>query len=86
MIHTEYCTITELGSEFGMSRVVMGRTLKQLGLREPGGHPSASAFYNDMVAKTVGPQEWIVVWMWHTEKTIDYLEEAGFERIDHAPA
>jgi len=86
MIHTEYATITQLGAEFDMSCVVMGRKLKQLGLREPGGHPSVIAFTREMVRKMQGREPWIVVWVWHAAKTIAYLERAGLERIDHAPA
>jgi hypothetical protein len=70
MIHTEYCTITELGREFGLTRVVMGRVLKELGLRELHGHPSQFAFSNEMVRKSEGPKPWIVVWLWDTEKTM----------------
>ncbi len=71
---------------FNVSRVVIGRKLKEARLRDPGGEPSAIAICHDMVEETEGPQPWIRVWLWHLEKTIPYLEQAGLRRVDHVSA
>ena len=83
MSDKKYITITELGAIFGMTRVEMGRKLKQLRLRERNGDPSAVAFHLEMVAKTTGPQSWITLWLWHADWTVRYLEHAGLRRLDH---
>jgi len=85
MSDKKYIAITELGAIFGMTRVEMGRKLKQLRLRERNGDPSAVAFHYEMVAKTTGPQPWITLWLWHADRTIMFLEHAGLRRIHHAP-
>jgi len=77
-----FCTMRQLGAEFGVSSHVIGRALKEMGLRTPDGQPSCRAQENGLVKLAVGPQPWIPLWLWHKERTTALLEEAGFEAAE----
>ena len=76
-----FCTMRQLGADFGVSSHFIGRVLKQIGLRTPGGQPSCRAQDNGLVKLAKGPQPWIPLWLWHKERTTALLEEAGFEAV-----
>ena len=75
---------TELGRLFGKSRVFIGKVLKEIGLREPNGKPTIEATMLDLVEEIEGPKPWITVYVWHKERVIPYLEQAGLKRVEDA--
>jgi hypothetical protein len=72
-------TLTELGQEFGVSAVKFGNLLKQHGLREKDGEPTQLAkdggFFDRVVPKDGKPY-----YLWHRQKTVDYLVKLGVEK------
>jgi hypothetical protein len=69
-------TLTELGQEFGVSAVKFGNLLKQHGLREKDGNPTQLAKDGGFFEK-VEPKDGKPYYLWHHEKTINHLVEAG---------
>jgi len=78
----DYWTLTELGTLFGVSSHVVGRTLKEIGLRTPTGQPTNEAISTDLARKFEGPQPWIALWKWDRKRVVPYLEAGGLERAD----
>lgn len=76
-----FCSMRELGADFNVSSHVIGRALKEMGLRTPDGKPSYRAQDNGLVMQAAGPQPWIPLWLWHRELTTALLEDAGFEAV-----
>lgn len=62
--------------------VTVGRALKEMNWRLPGGKPSPEAVALHLVRPTDGPQPWITVWLWDEEKTLALLEAFGMVRKD----
>ena len=76
-----FSTMRQLGEIFGVSSHVVGRALKQMGLRTPDGKPTYRAQDDGLVMLAAGPQPWVPLWLWHRELTTALLEEAGFEAV-----
>jgi hypothetical protein len=72
-------TLTELGQEFGVSPVKFGNLLKQHGLRERDGSPTPLAEEGGFFEK-ITPSEGKPYYLWHHDKTVDYLVRAGVEK------
>ena len=80
-MNNTFCTMRQLGEVFGVSSHVIGRALKQMGLRTQDGKPTYRAQENGLVMLAAGPQPWVPLWLWHRELTTALLEDAGFECI-----
>lgn len=72
-------TLTELGQEFGVSAIKFGNLLKQHGLREKDGSPSSIAKEGGYFEEII-PKEGKPYYLWHREKTVNYLVEQGLEK------
>jgi hypothetical protein len=72
-------TLTELGQEFGVSAVKFGNLLKQHSLRDKDGEPTQFAKDGNFFEKIV-PNEGKPYYLWHHEKTVNYLLQAGVEK------
>jgi hypothetical protein len=72
-------TLTELGQEFGVSAIKFGNLLKEHGLREKNGNPSLKAKEGNYFEEIV-PKEGKPYYLWHRERTIEYLTELGVEK------
>lgn len=71
----------QVGEYFGVSSHVVGKWLKDAGLRLPNGEPT-QAVRNAGIAELVVLDSGIhPFWAWHKEKTIRLLEDAGHRRI-----
>ena len=80
----EFVTITQLGDMFGVSRVVMGRWLARIGLRNRTLDPTQDARNNGFCKLYRNDRE-IVFWVWHRNKTIKALKAAGYAPTDEHP-
>jgi hypothetical protein len=69
-------TLTEMGQVFGVSAIKFGNLLKQHGLREQDGTASQSAKDGNFCQEIV-PKEGKPYYLWHSEKTSDYLVDRG---------
>lgn len=76
----EYLMQSQLGEIFGMTSVQMGKVLKKLGLRTPSGQATQKASELGLVSQA--PPENGGFPIWHQEKTIEFLEKAGYRRVD----
>jgi hypothetical protein len=80
----EYMTLTQLGHLFGVSCQQIGKWLVPIGLRTEGNKPSNTAFQDGFVAK--GPSRGDGYnWVWHSQRTVAALEQAGHRRIPNPP-
>jgi len=81
MFDHEYANLTALGRKFGVSSHVVGRWLDELGLRKVGKAPSRRAFDLGLPKKAPTNRGDGHYFIWHLEKTVKLLEEAGHRRI-----
>ncbi len=72
-------TLTELGQEFGVSAIKFGNLLKQHGLREKDSSPTSIAKEGGFFQE-ITPSEGKPYYLWHRDKTVDYLVKAGVEK------
>ncbi|MEA5535624.1 hypothetical protein [Crocosphaera sp. XPORK-15E] len=72
-------TLTELGQEFSLSAIKFGNLLKQHNLREKDGEPTQLAKDGNFCDKIV-PKEGKPYYLWHHEKTVNYLVQLGVEK------
>lgn len=72
---------TDLGKQFGLSTVVMGRTLKELGLRDDNGNPSELALAENYCIATPlkGGKSFF---MWSKQKVAELMQSHGYVRLD----
>jgi hypothetical protein len=78
----EYMTLTQLGELFGVSNQQVGKWLGRLGLRTDANRPSRTAFDGNYVK--AGPSRGQGYnWVWHSERTVRALEEAGHPLVLH---
>lgn len=82
----EFLNQTDLGKLFGGTSHDVGKWLKHVGLRAADGRPTAMAkeggFTKQVSTNRCDGQDYTV---WHVEKTIQALEEAGYRRLVEAP-
>jgi hypothetical protein len=72
----EFMTLTQIGEVFGVSNQQVGKWLAKLGLRTDANRPSREAFDGGYVKE--GPSRGQGYnWVWHSEKTVRALTEAG---------
>lgn len=72
-------TLTELGQEFGVSAIKFGNLLKEHGLREKDGKPSSTAKEGGYFEEVI-PKEGKPYYLWHREKTVNFLVDRGIEK------
>lgn len=77
-------TLTQIGQCFGVSSHQVGRWLVDIGLRTEDKRPSQKAF--DGKFCTQGPSRGEgYTWVWHSQRTVKALEDAGHKRVVPAP-
>jgi hypothetical protein len=72
---------TDLGKQFGLSTIVMGRKLKELGLREDNGNPTELALGENYCIATPlksGKQ----FFMWSKQKVNELMQSSGYQKLD----
>ena len=75
----DYVSLTQLGKLFGVSSHTMGGWLRDAGLRDPSGKPTAAGYgYADTRPSTT-PGTYF--WVWHKERTIRLLESRGHKQL-----
>lgn len=81
-LYPQFSTLNQkqIGEHFGVSSHVVGRWLKEVGLREPSGEPSPSAVEAGFVEAVDLGDGTRPFWVWR-KKTVDYLEEQGHPRL-----
>jgi hypothetical protein len=78
----EFMSLTEMGAIFGVTNQKIGRALMGIGLRTADGNPSPKALdggYCGLRPTGRGPIPHNFV-VWHAEKTLAALEQAGYKR------
>lgn len=81
---TEHVTQTELGQIFGVSSHVIGDWFVEVGLKTETKHASGYA-HNGGFITTVSNKSWGYKWMWHAQKTVTALIEAGHHPVSPPP-
>lgn len=81
----EFLTMKEIGKALGVSSHVVGRKLKELGLRTPGGKPSQAAFRGGYVEQHWSADHANYCWAWEKTKTLAALERCGLTRGTGCP-
>jgi hypothetical protein len=77
-------TLTQLGQIFGASSHEIGRWLVDIGLRNEQKRPSKLAFDGDFCR--TGPSRGAGYnWVWHTQKTVEALKQAGHKMVSPPP-
>ena len=71
----------QLGEYFGETSHVIGRWLKEMGVRLPNGEPTEEAKDAGVAVLVVPPDGSHVFWVWDKEKTLTLLERAGHQRL-----
>ncbi len=84
-MNDEYTTMREIGKRFDATSHVIGRWLTEIGLRTESKEPSQKAIAGGYCKKRSfdGPGLQVV---WHVEKTVAALEQAGHKQIVQPPA
>lgn len=81
----EFMTQTQLGEVFGVTSHQVGRWLTEIDLRYDSGRgmkPSSKAFDGGFV-KHVGNGPGRYIWVWHSERTVEALAQAGHVVVLH---
>lgn len=79
-----FCTMKEIGKLFGVTSHVVGRKLKELGLRTDEGKPSRKAHEEGYCGQKWTQDAQHYLWAWHQGKTVEALEAAGMKRVEPA--
>lgn len=80
----EYMNQGQLGDLFGETSHVVGRWLKELGLRNKQGSPSGEAFEKKLVSQNYDSNG-TYSYVWHVERTVAELEAAGHKQVAVPP-
>ncbi len=75
----EHLSLTQLGKLFGVSSHTMGAWLREAGLREPGGKPTATGYEYADTRPSTNPGTYF--WVWHKERTLRLLESLGHKLL-----
>lgn len=75
----EFMSLTELGRLYGVSSHAVGQWLTTIGLRTPKKKPSAKAHQGGYVDQRGSTQPGTYFWVWHAERTMRVLDDAGFK-------
>ncbi len=73
----EYMSLKQLGGLFGDTSHKAGEWLKALGLRDEEGLPTKKA-HEGRFCKMKSAGDKCTLWVWHSEKTVAALKEAGY--------
>lgn len=71
----------DLGKQFGLSTIVMGRTLKELGLREDNGNPTELALLENYCIATP-LKSGKAFFMWSKQKVAELMQSHGYQKLD----
>lgn len=82
----EFLSLTELGRLYGVSRVMIGDWLVDLGLRTTDKKPSRAAFDGGFVDQRPSTQPMTYYWVWDAKKTCQLLDGAGHRRTEQHDA
>lgn len=80
----EYISLRQLGQLFGDSSHTVGKWLKALGLRDAEGLPTRNA-HEGRFCKMKSAGDKCTLWVWHSEKTVAALKEAGHPMLLDPP-
>lgn len=80
----EHMDLNELGRLFGVSGRQIGSRLKELGLRDRFGNPSTQA-ENQRLIDYDYERHGTYTKLWHVERTVKILQDAGLEPASPAP-
>jgi len=84
MYKYEQMALTQIGELFGATSHDVGKWLVKLGLRTAAKRPSSLAFDGKFVSQ--GPSRGDGCnWVWHSQRTVAALEQAGHRRIFNPP-
>jgi hypothetical protein len=78
----EFWTMKEGGVAFGVTSHVIGKRLKEIGVRSADGKPSGAAFPGGYCARHWTSDGRNYCWAWEWTKTIESLERAGLTPAD----
>jgi hypothetical protein len=84
MFDSDYASLTDIGTMFGVTSHVLGRWLSsELGLRTIGRSPTAKAFEQGLVKRvpTGRGSDDGYYYVWHVSKVVALLEAAGHKRV-----
>jgi len=70
-----FMNLTDLGEFFGVSRVIAGRYLVNVGLRDPGGEPTQKALDGGFFKEICDEHRNVWFFIWHAGKTLGLIEE-----------
>ncbi len=73
----EFWTMKQIGAAFGVSSHVIGKRLKEIGLRTADGKPSRVAFDGGYCAPHWTSDGEHYCWAWERTKTIEALQRSG---------
>jgi hypothetical protein len=76
----DFMSQTELGTFFNVSSHQIGKWLISCGLRTAYKKPSPKAFNEGFVEQRPSTQPGTYFWVWHAEKTMKVLTEAGIAK------
>ena len=76
----DFLSLTEIGKLYGVSSHVVGRWLKNLGLRTESGSPSIQAFNEKYVSQRPSRQPGTYYHVWDAKKTTDLLDGMCYSR------
>lgn len=80
----DFLSLTELGEIYGVSSHVVGKWLKQLGLRTESGKPSDQANNERYIAQRPSTQPGTFFYVWHESKTTALLDGMCYPRAVHS--
>lgn len=80
----DFLTQTDLGKLFGVTSHEIGKWLLRIDLRNDDKTPSDKALAGNYVALLPCRNE-RHTYSWHTKKTVDELEKAGYQKIPNPP-
>jgi hypothetical protein len=73
----EFWTMQEIGAIFGVTSHLVGKRLKEIGLRTDDGKPSRAAFDGGFCAPHWTKDGLNYCWAWEKTKTIEALQRLG---------
>jgi hypothetical protein len=72
---------TNLGKQFGLSSIAMGKKLKELQLKDADGKPTDQALAEGYCTSTP-LKDGIPFFMWHGQKVATLMQSKGYQKLD----
>ncbi len=72
---------TDLGKQFGLSAIAMGKKLKELGLRDEDGNPTTLALGNGYCTPTP-LKDGTPFFLWNRQQVEELMQAQGYQRLD----